>query len=114
VTQSASLDPRLFNFVAAPEFKWRNRTRWTPFAHALFGMAYATATFHTAGSVGSLTRNDADTGFGMTYGGGVELRILHRRSFRTSFDYGKAFVGSSALPSQRVDSIGYSAGIIFH
>ena len=114
VTQTASLNPRLFNFLAGPEFKWRNHTRLTPFAHALFGMAYTTTTFHTAGPAGSLSRNDADTGFAMTYGGGLEVRILRGVSFRTSFDYGKAFVGSSALPPQRVDSVGYSAGIVFH
>jgi hypothetical protein len=48
VTQNAELNPRLFDFVAGPEFKWRNRTRLTPFAHALFGMAYTATTFKTA------------------------------------------------------------------
>ncbi len=50
----------------------------------------------------------------MTYGGGFEVRIIRRVSFRTSLDYSKAFVGSNALPAQRVNSVGYSVGIIFH
>jgi opacity protein-like surface antigen len=114
VTQIAELNPRLFNFLAGPEFKWRNHTRFTPFAHALFGVAHTTATFSTAGPAVSLSKGDEDTGFAMTYGGGFQVRILRRVSFRASLDYSKAFVGSSALPPQRVDSLGYSAGVVFH
>jgi opacity protein-like surface antigen len=114
VTQNAELNPRLFNFLAGPEIKWRNRTRLTPFAHGLFGITHTTATFTTAGPGLTVSRTDADTGFAMTDGGGIEVRILSRVSFRTSFDYSKALVGSSALPAQRVNSLGYSAGIIFH
>jgi len=114
VTQNAKLNPRLFNFLAGPEVKWRNRTRLTPFAHALFGITHATATFSTTGPALTLSRTDADTGFAMTYGGGFEVRILSRVGFRTSFDYSKAFVGSNALPAQRVNSVGYSTGVIFH
>jgi hypothetical protein len=104
----------LFDFLAGPEIKWRNRSRVTPFAHALFGVAYTTTTFKTAGPAGRLSVTDADAGFAMTYGGGLEIRITRRLSFRVSLDYGKAYVGSSALPPQRVDSVGYSAGIVFH
>jgi opacity protein-like surface antigen len=114
VTQNASLNPRLFNFLAGPELKGRNRTRWTPFVHGLFGITHTTATFKTAGPVLTLSRTDADTGFGMTFGGGFEIRILRRVSFRASVDYSKAFVGSSGLPPQRVNSLGYSTGILFH
>jgi opacity protein-like surface antigen len=114
VTQRAELNPRLFNFLAGPEIKGRNRTRLTPFAHALFGMTHTTATFKTSGPALTLSRTDADTGFAMTFGGGLEVRVLSRVSFRTSLDYSKAFVGSSALPPQRVRSVGYSAGIVFH
>jgi opacity protein-like surface antigen len=82
--------------------------------HGLFGITHTTATFKTAGPVLTLSRTDADTGFGMTFGGGFEIRILRRVSFRASVDYSKAFVGSSGLPPQRVNSLGYSTGILFH
>lgn len=71
VIQTASINPRLYDFLAGPEFKWRNHTRLTPFAHALFGMAHTTATFRTAGPAVSLSKGDEDTGFAMAYGGGV-------------------------------------------
>jgi opacity protein-like surface antigen len=114
VTQSASVNPRLFNFLAGPEVKGRNHTRFTPFAHALFGITHTTATFSTSGSALTLSRTDADTGFGMTYGGGLEVRIVRKVSFRVSLDYSKAYVGSSDLPSQRVNSVGFSVGVIIH
>jgi opacity protein-like surface antigen len=114
VTQTAELNPTLFDFLVGPELKWRNRSRFTPFAHALFGVAYTTTTFKTAGPAARLSLTDADAGFAMTYGGGLEIRITRRVSFRVSLDYGKAYVGSSALPPQRVNSVGYSAGIVFH
>ncbi len=114
LTQNAELNPRLFDFLAGPEFKWRNRTRLTPFAHALFGLAYTTTTFKTASPALTLSRSDTDKGFAMSYGGGLEIRIVPRISFRISVDYGKAFAGSSALPPQRVNSVGFSTGIVFH
>lgn len=114
VSQTAELNPRLFNFIGGPEIKGRNRTRLTPFAHALFGVVHTTGTFKTTGPALTLSRTDADTGFAMTYGGGLEVRILRRIGFRTSLDYSKAFVGSTALPPQRVNSVGFSGGIILH
>ncbi|MGA8223220.1 MAG: outer membrane beta-barrel protein [Candidatus Acidiferrales bacterium] len=114
VTENTEINPRLFDFLGGPEFKWRNRTRLTPFAHALFGVAHTTATFKAAGPAIRLSRTDADTGFAMTYGGGLQIGITGRLGIRLSLDYGKAFVGSSALPPQRVNSLGWSAGIVFH
>jgi hypothetical protein len=50
----------------------------------------------------------------MSYGGGLEIRTVRRVNLRISLDYSKAFVGSSALPPQRVNSVGFSVGIVFH
>lgn len=47
--QGFALDPSLFRFTAGPEFAFRNRTRVTPFADALFGVAHSHATFSSAG-----------------------------------------------------------------
>jgi len=114
VTQTAKLNPRLFDYLAGPEVKWRNHTRITPFAHALFGVAHTATTFSTAGPALTLARTDGDTGFAMSFSGGFDLRITRRISFRGLLTYGQAFVGSNALPPQRVDEVGWSAGILFH
>jgi hypothetical protein len=114
MTQSVELNPRLFNFLAGPEVKWRDRTRLTLFAHALYGVAHKTATFKTASPALTLSRTGADTGFAMIYGGGLEIRITHRISLCISLDYSKAYGGSSALPPQRVNSVGCSVGLVVH
>lgn len=112
-SQPGSINPRLFNFLAGPEIKWRNRTRFTPFVHALAGVAHSTATFSTSGPLVNLSRTDAETGFAMSLGGGVDVRISRRFSFRGGVMYGQSLVGSSALPRQKVDYAGWSSGVLF-
>jgi len=111
--QTFHLDPSLFRFTAGPEVAFRNRTRVTPFADVLFGVAHSHATFGTAGPALTLSRIEGENGFAVNFAAGLEIRIAHQFSFRGSIDYGKAFVGSSALPSQLVDSIGFSSGLLF-
>jgi hypothetical protein len=111
--QGFALDPSLFRFTAGPEVAFRNRTRVTPFADVLFGIAHSHATFSTAGPALTLSRIEAENGFAVNFAAGLEVRVARQISFRGSLDYGKAFVGSSALPSQLVDSVGFSSGILF-
>lgn len=113
VKQGANLDPSLFRFTVGPEVAFRNHTRVTPFADVLFGVAHSHATFSTAGSAGSFSGTEGANGFAINSAVGVEVRVAHRLSFRGSIDYGKAFVGSSALSPQQVDSIGFSSGVLF-
>jgi|SRR5580704_8141154 hypothetical protein len=113
VPQGTDINPSLFRFTAGPEVAFRNRTRVTPFADALFGLAHSHATFGTAGSAGRFSATEGENGFAVNFAVGLEVRVAHGFSFRGSIDYGKAFVGSSALPSQLVDSIGFSSGLLF-
>jgi hypothetical protein len=50
-TQPFQLQTRVYNFLVGPEFKARNRTGVTPFAHVLGGLAYTSATFTTSVSL---------------------------------------------------------------
>jgi hypothetical protein len=113
-TQNATVNPRLLDFLAGPEFKWRNHTRITPFANALFGLGRSSATFNTTGSIINLSTTDAETGFAMAFHTGFDLRIRRRISFRGYITYSQDFVGSDALPRQRADAVGWSAGVLFH
>jgi opacity protein-like surface antigen len=108
------INPSLFRFTAGPEVAFRNRTRVTPFADVLFGVAHSHATFGLTAPAGRLTSTEGENGFAMNFKVGVDVRLVHQFSFRGSIDYGKAFVGSSALPSQLVDSVGFSTGVLFH
>src|SRR4030095_4166739 len=48
-TQDFQFKTRVYNFLAGPEFKARNSTRFTPFAYALGGVAHTSAAFTSTG-----------------------------------------------------------------
>jgi hypothetical protein len=113
-TQNGSINPRLVEFLAGPEIKARNRTRLTPFAHALIGVAHSSATFSTAGSILNLSATDAETGFAMAFDGGLDVRIIRRVSLRVSIGRGRVYLGSNSLPPQRVVTARFSDGVLFN
>jgi opacity protein-like surface antigen len=112
VTQDAQLKTRVYNFLAGPEFKARNHTRVTPFAYALAGAAYTKATFRTPGPTLNLFLKRWDTGFAMALGGGLDIRVTKRVSFRGSMDYNPVWINDS-IDSRR-DFIRLSLGVLFH
>jgi hypothetical protein len=111
-TQDFRLKTRVYNFLAGPEFKARNSTRFTPFAHVLAGAAYTKATFSTPGPALNLFLKRWDTGFAMALGGGFDIRATKRVSFRGSMDYNPVWINDS-IDSRR-DLIRLSLGILFH
>lgn len=113
-TQNIAINPRLFHFLGGPEFTLRNHTRWTPFGDVLFGVAHATASFKADGPFIHVSRSETETGFAMKFVGGVDVYIIPRVSFRMNLSYGRDYLGSSALPPQRVDLVGSSIGFLFH
>ncbi|MDT5157781.1 MAG: hypothetical protein QOH51_2138 [Acidobacteriota bacterium] len=114
-TQDFSLDTRLYNFLVGPEIKWRNHTRLTPFAHALFGVARGSTAFRTSGPILTLSVKGSDTGFAMAFGGGLDVRATRRVGFRASMDYNPAFLGDSEFGrTDRRDHVRLSLGIVFH
>lgn len=115
ITQNFKLKPKLFNFLAGPEIKARNSTRVTPWAHALFGLAHERAAFETVGSTLTLSTQVTHTGFAMALGGGLDLRVTNRFSFRALMDYNPVWVGKlSSGSNDRRDHIRISLGILFH
>jgi len=110
VTQVGKINPELFDFLVGPEFKWRNHTRITPFANALFGLAHSSATFNTTGPIANVSSTDAETGFAMAFNSGLDLRITRRVGLRGFLTYSQAFVGSDVLPRREwMQSDGRSA-----
>lgn len=115
VTQNFEIRTKLFNFLVGPEIKARNRTRLTPWAHALFGVAHERAAFETAGSTLTLSTQVTHTGFAMALGGGLDIRATNRFSLRALMDYNPVFVGKlSSGPNDRRDHVRISLGILFH
>ena len=112
VTQDFQLKTRVYNFLAGPEFKARNSTRFTPFVHALGGFAHTSATFTTPGPTHILFLRRNDNSFAMGLGGGLDIRASKRVSFRGMMDYNPVFVRNS--PSGTRDFIRLSLGVLFH
>jgi opacity protein-like surface antigen len=113
-SQDFHVEKRAFYFMAGPEIKWRNKTRFTPFAHALFGVARSTAEFSTASAVFTHSDSHTRTGFTEAFGGGVDIRLSKHFSIRTMADYTAAFLGAAAPEySNRQNHVRLSIGIVF-
>jgi len=112
VTQAFQIRSRVFNFLGGPEFKARNKTRFTPFAYALAGVAHTRATFTTPGPTFNLLLKKTDTSFAMALGGGLDIRATKRVSLRGSMDYNPVFVHDSTSGTR--DLARFSLGVLFH
>lgn len=108
-TQDNQFKTRVYNFLAGPEFKARNSTRITPFAHVLAGMGHTSATFTSQGPTLNLLLGKSHTGFAMALGGGLDIRATNKVSFRAQMDYNPVFIQGSARDFARI-----SLGVLFH
>jgi opacity protein-like surface antigen len=110
-TQDFELKTRVYNFLAGPEFKARNSTRFTPFAHVLAGVAHTSANFTTLGPTFNLLLKRSDNGFAMGLGGGLDIRATKRVSLRGQIDYQPVFNHDG--PGSH-DFVRLSLGVLFH
>lgn len=114
-TQEIQSHTRLYEFLAGPEVKWRNHTRFAPFVNALFGIAHASATLSSFGPAIDFSGRQTQTGFAMDFGGGVDVRIVKRASFRLVLDHGSSYGGKDFDgSSERLDAFRMTVGILFH
>jgi opacity protein-like surface antigen len=111
-TQDFQFKTRVYNFLAGPEFKARNSTRFTPFAHLLAGVAETKATFTTTGPPANIFLRKSDTSFAMGLGGGLDIRATKKVSFRGQMDYNPVFVHDSSSGTR--DLVRISLGVLFH
>ncbi|MEP7341048.1 MAG: outer membrane beta-barrel protein [Acidobacteriota bacterium] len=116
---NASLDfsfkHQAYSLLIGPEFRASNRTRLTPFAHALVGGGYDRGTVKLSGLGANGTFNIADSGFAAAVGGGIDIKVAERFSFRTSMDYNPVCPGSKDYdPRGCRDHVRISVGIVFH
>lgn len=111
-TQENQLKTRLYDFLAGPEFKARNHTRFTPFAYALAGVAHTNASFTSAGPTVNFRLEKSQTSFAMALGGGLDVRATKRMSFRGSMDYNPVFANDQLNGTRNL--IRLSLGVLFH
>ncbi len=111
-TQDLQLRTRVYNFLAGPEFKARNSTRFTPFGYVLGGAAHTSARFSTPGPPTFALLEKGQNGFALALGGGLDIRTTKRISIRGSLDYNPVFIQDSV--TSRRDFVRFSLGVLFH
>jgi opacity protein-like surface antigen len=111
-TQDFQIKTRVYNFLAGPEFKARNSSRFTPFAHVLAGVAHTSANYTTPGPTFNISLKRSDTSFAMALGGGLDIRATKRVSIRAQIDYNPLFQNSAS--GGRRDLVRISLGVLFH
>jgi opacity protein-like surface antigen len=110
----AAINPKLFNFLAGPELKLRNHSRFTPYVHGLVGLAHGNASFTVSGAV-SFSLKTSETGFAAAMGGGTDIRLSNRFSFRTGMDFNPAWVGRGDSGARTaIKNVRLWGGILFH
>ncbi len=111
-TQDLQLKTRVYDFLAGPEFKARNSTRFTPFGYVLGGAAHTSARFSTPGPPTFALLEKGQNGFALALGGGLDIRATKRISIRTSIDYNPVFIQDSV--TDRRNFVRFSLGVLFH
>jgi opacity protein-like surface antigen len=101
ITQTISIQERLYNFLGGIQVKNNSRTaRFKPFAHALAGAArYTNRQEQTLDLFpqGNFVARDRETAFALKLGGGLDIRLNKHLDVRIfEFDYNPIFAGDRA------------------
>ena len=75
------------SFLVGPQFSWRRHPRITPFGQLLIGVGYNSSSKETRGPVPPLIESPSvskisDTGLAIAAGGGMDLKLNEKVSFR--------------------------------
>lgn len=115
-TTSAQSKFSLYNITGGPQFRFPGTSKFTPFAHALAGVARRNLTETLTGSTTSST--DKNTSFTMNFGGGVDYSLSKRFAWRVfQFDYNPIFLrsrilNSTTFPNRTLNGFRFSTGIV--
>jgi hypothetical protein len=108
-------DIRVINLTGGPQYKFRNKSRVTPFAHALAGVAF-TSSKDTIPSLNA-TGTSSSTDFTMMLGGGVDARVNKHFDARVfQADYNPVFLSrlnQLGFGKTRADNIRFSFGLVW-
>jgi hypothetical protein len=96
----------LYTFMGGPVVRLPNKSRFQPFAHALFGEAHVAGAVSLAGLAGSVT--GSNNGFAFALGGGLDIKVAPLIGIRpVQLDFLETHVGGSGENNFR-----YSAGTV--
>ena len=78
----ADSNGNVYTYLFGPRLSFRNESRFTPFAQALFGVARASQVTLSGCSGGACTLLPTESKFAMTAGGGLDIRVHHGFAIR--------------------------------
>ncbi len=106
-----SANSSLYNVLGGIQVKDNKRTkRFSPFAHALFGVATSKTTLNSSICTALPNCTNSNTGFAMAFGGGLDLRVKKNLSIRLiEAEYNPIFLGGI-----RQNNIRLGFGIVIH
>jgi opacity protein-like surface antigen len=116
-----SFNSKSFNFFVGPQYKFTNKTRLTPFVHALVGISNNRFSYRAIAAGATTPAAEASlsiTDFALAIGGGLDVRVNKRVSIRAfQIDYSPVFVQSRPQfgidGGRRFDNVRFSIGIVF-
>ena len=101
------VDGTLSTYLFGPRFSYRRHERVTPFAQTLFGVAHASG----SGFGASGTSN----AFAASFGGGVDVKLFHRLSFRPAqVEYLLTRFPETTTSRETQNNLRVSTGVVFH
>lgn len=78
----------VYNFLGGPHVRFTNKSRITPFVHALFGAARVRTKYQEINDADPGNATDSSTRFAMSFGGGFDVRVSERVALRVfQLDY---------------------------
>jgi opacity protein-like surface antigen len=117
----------IYNFLAGPQYRFVNNSRWTPYVRAMAGVAYSRNRYGARSATPSVgvEFDDSSIDFALGLGGGVDYRINDRISYRIlQGDYNPIFrrgrtITTSNGTTMEIDgrteqNLRFSTGIVLH
>jgi len=100
----SGVDGTLSTYLFGPRISYRKHERVTPFAQALFGVAHSSVSF-----------GSTDNAFAATFGGGVDVKLSHRFSWRTAqVEYLLTRFPETTTSRETQNNLRVSTGVVFH
>lgn len=101
------IDGTLSTYLFGPRFSYRRYERVTPFAQTLFGVAHASGS-----GFGATSTSNA---FAASFGGGVDVKLFHRLSWRPAqVEYLLTRFPEATTSRETQNNLRVSTGVVFH
>lgn len=100
----SGVDGTLSTYLFGPRVSFRKHERFTPFAQALFGVAHSSVSF-----------GSTDNAFAASFGGGVDVKLFHRLSWRPAqVEYLLTRFPEATSSRETQNNLRVSTGVVFH